>query len=335
MKKRLKKETESLKKKLNSCLEIYSYDSIDKEVYNEIRTVFALYSPLKERSFLMRLIYSHYAKTPDTNDNLYLAIELAFSAYYLKDDLTDNTHLRNGKETLLATRGRNYTLTLSDYILELSHSLLLKFIERNSIQLQNFDNPFLDLSLGQFYTDYIRNFDDLKNIEEEELVRLKAGSLFGKGVDYIGCLISKEHAPDVRALVKIAEEMGSILQIMNDIQNFLLQPSHDQILSDLRDGKANYILIKYIKETSPDSSGYLFLKSCWKKKIPFVNIQDKVFSILEEAVIFSNTFYDLNNRVSKIIYLINNNLKNEAIKEQLKKYCQIFVKEIPINYNEL
>lgn len=335
MKKRLKKEAKNLKKALNSYLEVYVHDSIDKEIYDEIRTVFAIYSPLKERSFLMRLIYSHYAKSSESNYNLYLAIELAFSAYYLKDDISDNTQLRNGKETLLAKRGANYTLTLSDYILELSHTLLLKFVERNSIQLQNFDSPFLDLSLGQFYTDYIRNFDDLKNIDEEELVRLKAGALFGKGVDYIGCLITKEHAPDVRILVKIAEEMGSILQIINDIQNFLLQPDHDQdqILSDLRDGKANYILIKYIKETRPNSTGYLFLKSCWGKKIPFMDIQDKVFNILEGAETFSHAIYELNNRAVKIFDLLHS-LKNETAKKALKEYCQLFIEEIPIIYVE-
>ena len=308
---------------INACFES---QLLPTELADDIMSIVSYYCPLKERSFLLKLIVDNYNLPISKVTPLLLGVEITFIAYYLRDDILDNGKIRLGNRTLLDLKGKNYANLVADLILEIGYNLINEYFHNIGKFKSSNSSPFISLIVGQCFSEKINKFEDLRQTDALLIARLKSGDLFKKMVLWLSHLIQKNI--DIETLSNISYKIGTLIQIRNDIEDFIQDSTLTQqpVLTDLLGGKSNYLLVKYSEKCTKHDDDYNKLLRYWGNKniISPNEIQDEVYSILENLKIVSDAILFINNEM-KLIEKDIDTLNNKKIKKELKKFLKLLL----------
>lgn len=315
MKKCLKDSAENIVNE--SIIEIQKIQIFDTEIKSKLIEAIRLYTPLKERAFLIKTIGEEYNLDLNLLKHLYLGIEIVFVSYYIKDDIIDNAHSRYNKEIFI--NGIEKSLIISDILLEIGHSLILDYIKllNKEIDVCLIYHSLQNLSLGQ-YVSLNCDFDNYPTIEDLfKICYFKSGALFESSIKMLKPLFFNK--TDFEILVQYAKLFGIASQIRNDIEDFILEPhlEHQDILKDLINGQANFVLSVYNSQVNKNTTSYQKLKKYFKKNDEnVIQIQDEVFKLLEDNEnAISISILHLNNYKTTIYNLLSK-LENIELKRK-------------------
>jgi geranylgeranyl pyrophosphate synthase len=323
----LTQEAKKTNKQINKILHYYVKNN-DEIIFDDALDVCISYCPLKERSFLLKLIADGYDISFKRVETLALGVELSFISYYLKDDIIDNTKFRNGNETLPQKKGIGYALLIADLVLEIGHSLLLQYVTREKIVNNNLFQPYIKLVTGQLKAELVDQFENFQTINSMDIPTLKGGSVFESLTYNLQHLIADKS--DYNKITLISKNIGTLLQIRNDIEDFLSDPSltHQTPLSDLTTGKFNYVLSEFCKINSTGTPEFEQLKKYWNLHLPCPEkVQDEIYELLEKRSTILTTLNDLFKKITEIESLIKS-LNNKKIINNLITYTNIITKPI-------
>lgn len=278
---------------------------------NEIKSyaceVFRIYTPMKERSFLLYMIAYAYDIESDKIIPYALGVEMIFASYYAKDDIIDSVSKSDFAKQIL----------ICDFLNEQGHIL----INNQSAIVESFSN----LVKGQFLSECFESISEMINIEPTFIPYYKAGSLFESMIDIFKPFMQNNYSSDLFLLKEISRDIGTWLQIKNDIQDFLINTNIEEenlrlrkkrALEDLLQGKYNYVLAMGARNSKMTN----ILNRYWKSNLDVTDdLQDYIFSILEEENIISNCILQLENTRTKITHKAKL-LNNRFIIKEITKY---------------
>lgn len=280
---------------------------LSQEIVSYACEIFRIYTPMKERSFLLYMIADAYDIELDKITSYALGVEMIFASYYAKDDIIDSIHKLDFAKRIL----------ICDFLNEQGHLLIRDY--------STIVEGFLNLVKGQFLSECFESITEMINIKPILIPYYKAGSLFESMIDVFKPFIQNKYLSDFLLLKEISRDIGTWLQIKNDIQDFLININIEEenlilrrkkVLEDLLQGKFNYVLAMSARKRELVT----ILNRYWKSDLDVTDeLQDLVFSVLEEENIISLCIVELENIITQIIHKAKL-LNNELIKEEIIKY---------------
>ncbi len=295
--KRLQDYSKYLKNKVKK--DISKIQILDSSLKVELCNIFEYYCPNKERGYFIHTIGNSY--NLDIGSILYLEVglEIAFAAYYLRDDLLDDAEAILGVELNVNTRKR-FNL-LADILNEIGNTYFAKYIA-NTQGLESFIfEGFGKLSYGQLLG-FSRKSIGIS--EYFELAYYKNGAMMESAVKMLRPLM--ENTTDFEILVEIADKFGILSQVRNDIEDFL-NKEDDKSLYDLRNDQINFVLcvLSDILEEEDYKDILLKLKNNQSNKCA-------ILDILEEYNALSTSFAFLDRTTSSTVDLASTLINKEA-----------------------
>ena len=202
--------------------------------------VFCHYVPNKERAYIINRIAYRYNIDKDISFLLETGMELIFAAYYLRDDLLDETPIIMGQKVDKSS-AKSFSL-LADMLNEVGNIQIAKYCARIGKSLTDFiSEGFLLLSYGQ-----MQGLSNHIGIEEYfDVAYNKSGAMMEYALKMLLPLLPID---DGKVLVDFATDFGVSSQIRNDIEDYLKKDTNI-LFQDLKTGQANFVLSVYFDKT--------------------------------------------------------------------------------------
>jgi geranylgeranyl diphosphate synthase, type I len=193
--------------------------------------------------------------------SIYLAAACEFlhNASLVHDDIQDKDVQRRDQETVWYRYGINTGITLGDFFLVLGFLTISKIncsAQRKAALHRVFGERVADVVRGQG-----RDLDSsgqprLTISEYDRLARAKTGPLLSIPVE--GALLLSGANETVCEDARTAMGwLGLAYQLRDDLLDFCVQNGRDGAASDLRNGKANAVLLDYLTESTPQEQAAL------------------------------------------------------------------------------
>jgi geranylgeranyl pyrophosphate synthase len=173
-------------------------------------------------------------------------IEILHAGSLIIDDIEDESAERRGRPSLHQLHGVPIALNAGNWLYfwpqALLGSLALSPAERLSAHeriaeclLRCHEGQALDLALhvGELAR------GDVANVAHA-LTALKTGELVGLATA-LGALVARAPAPRIAALARFGRELGTGLQMLDDLSGVLNSARHDKALEDLRLGRVTWV----------------------------------------------------------------------------------------------
>ena len=298
MKKELEEYSKYIKKFVKKRIERTSLP--DAKLKELLFKVFCHYSPNKERGFIINRICHAYSIDTNLSILLETGTEIVFAAYYLRDDLIDET------QVILETKNSSYSpkelSLIADILGEIGNTQIALYCNKAKKKLNNLIHQgFLSLSFGQ-----ILGLKEKGRISIKEYLHVayhKNGAMMEFAIKMLEPFLP---ASDAFFLTNFATDYGVASQIRNDIEDFLLVEGKENIFQDLRTQQANFVLSAHY-----DRTGSFFSHRNQQQ----FDIK-RTRTILFKDIVFSEIF--LSSLLDKIIKNIKN-IKNKNCVTYLEK----------------
>lgn len=228
-------------------------------------------------------------------------IEMVHNATLVHDDIIDKSDFRRGTKTLNSQLGDTSSVLVGDYILsralyELSTFAPAKVIKELTISLK-------DLVDGELLQNRVNKNEEWDKDTYFQISRKKTGSLL-KWSLVVPALITDQDESTVSNLRDVANELGDLYQIMDDVLDFDIK-SLKQSFLDLKNWNINYVLIE--------------LKSIDQDKFNSLKInRDPSFIKDEIKLALDKSYHLINEKLNKVIKILNNDLGLKQLSSELK-----------------
>jgi geranylgeranyl diphosphate synthase, type I len=184
------------------------------------------------------------------------ACEFLHNASLVHDDIQDKDIMRRGRVSVWRQYGTNSAITLGDYFLVLAFMTISEIdcaAEKKAALLALFSNRTADVIRGQALDLDTSCCRDLTLADYEVLARRKTAPLLSITVE--GALALSGANNDLCAAArKSMSWFGLAYQLRDDILDFCRAKQREDIPSDLRDAKANAVLLYYLERSAFDDS---------------------------------------------------------------------------------
>lgn len=272
---------------------------IDTKQKKILYDVFCHYVPNKERAYIINRIAYRYNVDKEISFLLETGMELIFAAYYLRDDLLDETPIIMGQKVDKSS-AKLFSL-FADMLNEVGNIQIAKYCAKIGKSLTEFiSEGFLLLSYGQ-----MQGLKDCDIGIEEYLDTAynKNGAMMEYALKMLLPLLPNT---DGKILVDFVADFGVSSQIRNDIEDYLKKDTNI-LFQDLKTGQANFVLSVYFDRIKASNL---------KRNIADLNNVDEIINELFNDLCFSIQFL-LSFRSNMLSNL--STLQNEDCRKELEE----------------
>lgn len=229
-------------------------------------------------------------KTENSLENAYKLtplVEFAHTASLIHDDIEDNSDTRRGKAAAHITYGMDVALNAGSWLyfqatsciqmLDISNDEKLEFYELFLQELRR-------LHLGQAMDIYWhRNSEIIPTAEEyTAMVRNKTGTLARLAVE-LGILAGGASLKDAERAGKIAEDIGTGFQILDDVTNLTKGNPGKKRGDDVVEGKKSLPVLYHLAEKPEDETTLTKLFEQARREGIYSSAVEKVIEILSSS----------------------------------------------------
>ncbi len=219
--------------------------------------------------------------------NLTPLVEFAHTASLIHDDIEDNSDTRRGKAAAHITYGMDVALNAGSWLYFQASSCIQSLNIPNDEKLEFYELFLLELRrlhLGQAMDIFWhRNSEIIPSVEEyTAMVRNKTGTLARLAVE-LGILAGGASKNDAQRAGKIAEDIGTGFQILDDVTNLTKGNPGKKRGDDVVEGKKSLPVLYHLEENASDKATLAKLFEQARREGIYSPAVEKVIKILSSS----------------------------------------------------